>query len=52
LALPLEEEDKKPKNGGPSQRITRKTISKTKTKHKKVKNKEVDTDELQSTYLG
>jgi hypothetical protein len=37
LALPLEEGDEKPKIGGPSKRITGKTISKTKTKHKKVK---------------
>jgi hypothetical protein len=51
LALPLEEEDEKPKNGGP----TKESITKyqqTTTKHKKTKNKEVDIDKLQSTDLG
>jgi hypothetical protein len=52
VALPLEEEDEKPKIGGPNERIIRKTISKAKTKHKKAKNKEFNIGELQSTYLG
>jgi hypothetical protein len=49
VALPLEKEDEKPKIGGPNKRIICKTISKTKTKQKKVKNKEVD--DTSQTYL-
>jgi hypothetical protein len=51
LALPLEEEDEKPKNWWPYKESIAK-LSANKRKIQEDEEQEVDTDELQSTYLG
>jgi hypothetical protein len=51
-APPLEEEDEKPKIGGPTKGISHKSISKQTTKYIKMKNKKVNMDKLQRTNLG
>jgi hypothetical protein len=51
LALPLEEEDEKPKIGGPTKEPIAQ-LSANEHKTQEDEKKEVDIDELQNTYLG